>query len=97
MLGVVDEEVVGVFVARITKPLYGLLLEKGLSIAEAAKAKTVRPEVLGEVAFGNAGGAGFEHEHLCALLAQNLSDPATARSGADYDGIVGFGRFIHRL
>ena len=95
MLGVIDEEMMGILVAGITKPLHGLLLEKDLGIAEAPETKTVRPEVLREIALGYARWPGFEHEHMHTLLAQHLGDPAAARTGSDYDNVIGIGAFVH--
>ena len=97
MLGVIYEELMGVFIACVTEPLDGLLLEKCLGIAESAKAKTVGPEVLGKVALRDARRPGLEHQDVRALLAQDLRYPATARSGADYDDVVGLRIFFHHF
>jgi hypothetical protein len=62
MLQIVNEELVTVFVAGVTHTLDGLRLQKALLVAEAAKLQLVGPNVLGEIAGGDARRSGLKHD-----------------------------------
>ena len=62
----------------------------GFLIAEPPELDLIRPDVLGEVARGQARRARFEQEHRHALLAKLFGDPAAAGARADNYRIVDF-------
>src|SRR5579859_684940 len=84
---IVDEELVAIVVACVAEALHGLVFEQALLIAEAAEFELIRPDVFGEVARGNSGRTGLEHQHAEPALRNFFGDPPAAGPGADHQNV----------
>ena len=80
---VVHEKLVAVFVAGVAQALHGLVFEERLRVTEAAELQLIGPDVLREVARGEARRAGFEHQDQHPALGQFLGHPTAARARTD--------------
>jgi hypothetical protein len=83
VLQIVDEELMAVFIARVTETLHRLRLEQALLVAKAAVLQLVRPDVLGEIACGEARRSSFEHNHGESALGQLFGDPSATSARTD--------------
>ena len=83
MLQIVDEELMAVFVAGVTQALHRLRLEQALLVAKAAELQLVGPDVLGEIARGDARRSSFEHDDGESALGQLFGDPSATGAGTD--------------
>jgi hypothetical protein len=95
MLQVIHEELMAVFVAGVAESLHRLIREQALLVAEAAEFQLVRPDVLREIACGNARRPGLEHQHADSALGEFFRDPSATSTGTDDQNFVDVARSEH--